>query len=65
MLTTQEASEYLRISHKTLERWRWEGTGPCFIKLGGAVRYRLQDLDDYVEGEIRSSTSGNRREEAV
>ena len=25
------------ISHRTLERWRWSGEGPLFVKIGGRV----------------------------
>jgi hypothetical protein len=27
--------------------WRLKGVGPRFLKLGRAVRYRPQDVDDY------------------
>ena len=30
-----------RISPRTLERWRWAGGGPRFIKIGGRVVYRI------------------------
>ena len=33
------------ISHRTLERWRWTGTGPAFLKLGGRVVYRSEDVE--------------------
>ena len=32
------------ISHRTLERWRWKHEGPPFIKLGGRIVYRLEDI---------------------
>ena len=33
------------ISHRTLERWRWTGEGPQYVKLGGRVVYRLEDVE--------------------
>lgn len=45
------------ISHRTLERWRWIGEGPKFVKLGGRVVYRLSDIEEYEQAMIRSSTS--------
>jgi predicted DNA-binding transcriptional regulator AlpA len=45
------------ISHRTLERWRWTGEGPKFVKLGGRVVYRLSDIEEYEQAMIRSSTS--------
>ena len=26
-----------RLSPRTLERWRWHGIGPCYLKIGGRV----------------------------
>lgn len=39
-----ELSRRWNISHRTLERWRWKSEGPPFIKLGGRVVYRLDDV---------------------
>lgn len=47
------------ISHRTLERWRWTGEGPLFIKLGGRVVYRLEDIEEYEREQIRSSTASH------
>ena len=46
-----------RISHRTLERWRWTGEGPKFLKVGGRVVYRLSDIEEYEQAIVRSSTS--------
>jgi len=45
------------ISHRTLERWRWTGEGPKFLKVGGRVVYRLSDVEEYEQSIVRSSTS--------
>ena len=47
------------ISHRTLERWRWKGEGPPFIKMGGRVVYRLEDIEAFEAAQIRESTSGS------
>lgn len=57
LLTTLEAAEALRLSPRTLERWRWEGVGPPYRKLGGAVRYSAADLEKFLSGAVRASTS--------
>ncbi|HMR32648.1 MAG TPA: DNA-binding protein [Geminicoccus sp.] len=46
-LTPQALSERLEgvISVKTLETWRWKRKGPAFVKAGGAVLYRLSDVE--------------------
>ena len=51
------AAEYLRLSTSTLNKWRLQGDGPPFLKLGRAVVYRLQDLDDWLGQNVRGSTS--------
>jgi predicted site-specific integrase-resolvase len=48
-----------RISHRTLERWRWTGEGPKFLKVGGRVVYRLSDIEEYEQAIVRSSTFDN------
>jgi hypothetical protein len=35
------------ISERTLERWRWEGKGPAYIKIGGRVLYRIEDIEAF------------------
>jgi hypothetical protein len=47
-----------RISHRTLERWRWTGEGPKFLKVGGRVVYRLADIEEYEQAIVRGRTSG-------
>ena len=36
-----------RISERTLERWRWLRQGPAYLKIGGRVRYLLEDVLAY------------------
>ena len=49
LMTTVEAAEYLRISTQILERRRSQRLPPAYVKLGGQVRYRISDLDDWIE----------------
>ncbi len=57
MMTTTEAAQYVRLGKPTLDRFRVTGEGPAFCKLGGAVRYRQQDLDAWLESRLVASTS--------
>lgn len=57
LYTTKQAADYLNLSDLTLRKWRWEGKLPKFVKLGGKVLYRKQDLDDFIVQQIRISTS--------
>ena len=45
------------ISHRTLERWRWKGEGPQFLKMGGRVVYRLEDVEAFEAAQMRDSTT--------
>ncbi len=56
-MTTKEAAAFMGLRSNTLEIWRVRGTGPKFVKLGRAVRYRLPDIESYIESQLRSSTS--------
>jgi hypothetical protein len=51
------------VSPRTLERWRWLGQGPRFLKIGGRVAYRLEDIEAFEAAQIRtiSSSTGEHR----
>ena len=57
IFNTREAADYVRLGPPTLERFRISGYGPRYCKLGGAVRYRQADLDDWLESRLVRSTS--------
>ena len=56
-LNQRELAERLNISPRTLERRRWLGEGPRFLKIGGRVVYRLQDIERYEAEQLRDSTT--------
>lgn len=55
-MTVKQAAEYLGLAVSTLNKWRCHGGGPVYIKLGRAVRYRVQDLDEFVKIQLRQNT---------
>jgi excisionase family DNA binding protein len=58
LYTTKQAAEYLGVSPAFLERDRWAGARIAFIKLGTrSIRYRLSDLEEFIEQQVRHSTS--------
>lgn len=58
LFNTKEAADYLGVSKAFLERVRWAGARIPFIKVGSrTVRYRLSDLNSYIEKQVRLSTS--------
>lgn len=48
-LTNQEAAEFLGWKPQTLDHRRWRGQGPKFYKVGRSIRYKLEDLEVFVE----------------
>jgi len=60
LLNTKQAAKLLGISTAFLERDRWAGAKVKFIKIGSrTVRYRLSDLESYIDSQVRNSTSDN------
>jgi predicted DNA-binding transcriptional regulator AlpA len=46
---------YLGKSTAWCERSRWEGEGPKFIKLGRHVRYKAEDVLEWIDENVKSS----------
>lgn len=56
-LNTQQLAEKMKTSQRTLERWRMEGQGPEYYKLGRKVIYKSDDVIAYLEANKYSHTS--------
>ncbi len=56
-LNQTELSARWNLSPRTLERWRWLGEGPRYLKLGGRVLYRVEDVEAF-ESTNAIGTSG-------
>lgn len=48
-MTEREAAAYTRFASGSLRNMRCAGRGPKYRKVGGAIRYRLRDLIDWLE----------------
>lgn len=61
LLTSVEAADYLRLSSRTLEGMRVDGTGPRYFKVGPGRRakvvYRISDLESWLQNFQYASTS--------
>lgn len=49
LLDTDAAAAYLGLAAGTLRNWRHKGVGPRSISAGRAVRYRVADLDAWLD----------------
>lgn len=57
LLAPEQVAEILQVHTSTLERWRFTGHGPSFLKLGSSrrspIRYRRQDVEDWLFAHAR------------
>ena len=61
-LTASEAAIYLGVMVCTLRKWRIRGVGPRYsASLGRDPRYRLRDLDDFMEQGLVEHTAQAKR----
>lgn len=56
MLTVPQLSEWLGTTSGNLAQMRYLGTGPKFVKLGRAVRYRQSDVEAWLVAQTRQQT---------
>ena len=61
LLTSPQAAAQLGVQPQTLRKWRCDGTGPRFVRLGTGRRsraaYRLSDLEAWLEARSFTSTA--------
>jgi hypothetical protein len=46
-LNQEQLARRWSLSSRTLERWRWLRQGPDYLKIGGRIVYRLEDVEAY------------------
>ncbi len=56
-LTDVEVAVRLGVSRFTVRAWRLKGAGPRFLKMGRAVRYRPEDVQEYEQRVLIGPTS--------
>lgn len=53
----QEVAEYLRTTPNQLNRLRFEGRGPQFVRLGRSIRYRWEDVHRWVDESVHTTSA--------
>jgi predicted site-specific integrase-resolvase len=48
LMSERELSRYLNLSLRTVQRWRYEGTGPPVLWAHNRPRYRKADVDEWL-----------------
>ena len=56
-LNQVQLADRWNISPRTLERWRWIGEGIAYLKIGGRVVYRLDDIERYEAEHLHSENT--------
>lgn len=57
-LSEKQLSEKIDTKPSTLQSWRWLGKGPAFIKIGGKVRYRIEDVEAWLKSRTHGGDAG-------
>ena len=60
-LDENRLAERWSMSARTLQRWRQDGKGPPFLKLGGRVMYRLCDIEAWENSHLHGSAPAPER----
>jgi hypothetical protein len=58
-LNQEQLARRWNISPRTLERWRWLKQGPNYLKVGGRVLYRLDDIETYETVHLHTASRGH------
>jgi hypothetical protein len=57
LMDSVQLADFLTNKPNTVEGWRIKGIGPKYIKIGRLVRYRLADVEEWIESQARTSTT--------
>lgn len=57
VMDQKETARLLLMTQRYLEGLRYKGGGPAYIRLGNRVAYRQQDVEEWLAGQRRTSTS--------
>ena len=64
LMYERDAADYLGVSKAWLQKARYNNTGPKYIRVGGiygrAIRYRVRDLDAYIDDNEVSTADSER-----
>jgi len=56
-LNERQAAKYLGVSAGTLRLWRSEGRAPRFFRAGKLIRFRVRDLNEWIEQRLSIPTT--------
>lgn len=56
LMDGRELANRLGKSSAALANWRYLGQGPKFIKVGRSIRYRVADVESWLEAHTQQQT---------
>jgi predicted DNA-binding transcriptional regulator AlpA len=57
LVSPNQLAEYTGIPVQTLANWRWREQGPPWLKLGRHVRYRLADVEKWLDANAQGGAA--------
>ena len=54
LLTVEELAEYLGVPVATLYQWRHRGEGPPGFRVGRYIRYRRNDVEQWIRDRLEA-----------
>ncbi len=60
LLTPTEVADQLRVDTRTLSRWRSEGNGPTYVRVGRAIRYDQLAVSNWLGSRSAGSLAEER-----
>jgi len=54
LLTITQVAEILHVPVATLRYWRHRGTGPRSFRIGRHVRYRPEDVEEWIQRHLEA-----------
>jgi phage terminase Nu1 subunit (DNA packaging protein) len=58
ILNEKQAADYLGVTARALQAWRYRGGGPRFIRISArCIRYRQDDLEQWLSERMANTTA--------
>ena len=52
LLAEGEIARQIGVSLHTIRRWRHERKGPAYLRMGRTIRYRQEDIDEFIARSV-------------
>ena len=57
LISRAAAAKLLCVHPKTLARWAKKGEGPCWLKVGARIVYRVSDIREWIDSAVGDLTT--------